>query len=189
MTRARGWAAPPGSDHPGAALKIAATTRALYQAAADAELPLPLGYDSSTRYQLLARDNALATTLAVYAVMTATAPGGQAHVPGGPSIGTVIGGLPRRGTTQEITAIATMRAIEHGSRQAMSRLIHDAARARGSVVDLRTVAVLAFAVAGSSRAQQLTTNPTGHWLHALDGQESWTPVYEVSRDFTAAMAA
>ncbi|MFJ6136543.1 hypothetical protein [Kitasatospora sp. NPDC092286] len=188
VTHARAWAAPPGGGHPGAALRIAASTRVLYEVAGDAGLPLPLGYGPASRYQAIAQDNALAVTLAVFAVMTGTAPDGQAHTPQGPSIGTVIGGLPRRGNAQAITAKATLRAIETVSRQAMSRLVHDAERARGSAVDLRTVAALAFFVAGSNRPQQLTTNPTGHWPNALDGRPSWTPVHEVSGDFATAMA-
>ncbi|MFF8769117.1 hypothetical protein [Kitasatospora sp. NPDC015120] len=188
VTRARAWASPPGSGHPGAALKVAANRQALYEVAGDARLPLPLGYGPASRYQAIAQDNALAVTLAVFAVMAATAPDGQAHTAEGPSIGTVLGGLPRRGNAQAITARATMRAIETVSRQAMSRLVHDAARARGSVVDLRTVAALGFFVAGSNRPQQLATNPTGHWPDALHGQLLWTPVHKVSGDFATAMA-
>ncbi|MGW7579779.1 hypothetical protein ACWGKU_20335 [Kitasatospora sp. NPDC054768] len=67
------------------------------------------------------------------------------------------------------------------SPQAMARLVHDAGRARGSQVDLRTVAALAYGTPGN-RPQQLSTNPTGHWPGALDERGTWTPVAEVLLD-------
>ncbi|MFD7639526.1 hypothetical protein ACFV4P_02620 [Kitasatospora sp. NPDC059795] len=187
LDRARGWSAPPGGRRPGAWLRIVTTPHVLYEVAVEAELPLPPATGDIHPLQLAAQDNALATALAVHAALTPTAPGGEAHLAGGPSIGTIIGSLTKRGPTHEVTARATIREIARSGRPAMSRVVHDAGRARGSHVDLRTVAALAFAVPGSNRPQRLTTNPTGHWPHALDTeQRTWEPATEVIRDFTAA---
>ncbi|RPE27980.1 hypothetical protein [Kitasatospora cineracea] len=150
-------------------------------------MPLPPSTGDTHPLQLVAQDNMLATTLAVYAALMPTAPGGEAHLAGGPSIGTIIGNLVKRGPTHAVTTRATIREIARSGRPAMSRVIHDAGRARGSRVDLRTVAALAFAIAGSHRLQRLTTNPTRHWPNALDTpQRAWEPAAEVIRDFTAA---
>ncbi|QKW20547.1 hypothetical protein HUT16_17060 [Kitasatospora sp. NA04385] len=186
LDRARGWSSPPSDRRQGAWLRIATTPHVLYEVAADAEVPLPPSTGDTHPLQLVAQDNMLATTLAVYATLITTAPGGEAHLAGGPSIGTIIGNLVKRGPTHAVTARATVREIARSGRPAMSRVVHDAGRARGSRVDLRTVAALSFAIAGSHRLQRLTTNPTGHWPNALNTEEQlWEPATEVIRDFTA----
>ncbi|KDN85603.1 hypothetical protein [Kitasatospora cheerisanensis] len=187
LDRARGWSAPPGDRRHGAWLRIVTTPHILYQVAVEAEVPLPAHTRDAHPLQLVAEENAIATTLAVYAALMPTAPGGEAHLAGGPSIGTIIGTSTKRGPAHEVTARATIREIARSGRPAMSRLVHDAGRARGSRVDLRTVVAVAFGIAGSQRPQRLTTNPTGHWPNALDTeQQVWEPATEVIGDFTAA---
>ncbi|MFJ1936162.1 hypothetical protein ACIOGZ_26295 [Kitasatospora sp. NPDC088160] len=141
---------------------------------------------SEHRDQVLAEENALAVALAVHAALTVTAPDRQAHRVGGPSIGTVLGNLTRRGGIHETTVRATMRELGRSGRQAMSRLVHDATRARGSQVDLRTVAALAYGTPGGDRPSSCPPTPQGHWLHALDGVNTWTPAIKVLRDSVAA---
>ncbi|MFJ8444461.1 hypothetical protein [Kitasatospora griseola] len=187
LDRARGWSSPPGDRRPGTWLRIVTAPHVLHEVAIEADVPLPPITGDTHPLQLVAQDNMLATTLAVYAALMPTAPGGEAHRAGGPSIGTIIGASTKRGPTHEIIARATIREIARSGRPAMSRVVHDAGRARGSVVDLRTVAALSFAIAGSQRPQRLATNPTGHWPYALDTeQQLWEPATEVIRDFTAA---
>ncbi|RGD59458.1 hypothetical protein DR950_18140 [Kitasatospora xanthocidica] len=181
VSRARGWAVPGGGTTSGAWLRASGDPSTLYPAALEAGLPLPLTSLTENRRQIAAEENALGAVLAVFAALVVTAPGRRAHLPGGPSIGTVLGGLTRRGGVHDMTVRATMRELGRAGRQAMSRLVHDAGRARGSQVDLRTVAALAYGTPGN-RPQQLSTNPTGRWPGTLDGTSTWTPVAEVLRD-------
>ncbi|MEU3566822.1 hypothetical protein AB0E96_00100 [Kitasatospora sp. NPDC036755] len=185
VSQARGWAAPPDESASGAWLRASGIPAVLYPAVLEAGLPLPLSSLSEDRRQTFAEENALAAVLAIFAALVVTAPSRQAHLPGGPSIGTVLGSLTRRGGVHDVTVRATMRELGRAGRQAMARLVHDTGRARGSQVDLRTVAALAYGTPGN-RPQQLSTNPTGHWPGALNGTSTWTPITEVLRDAVVA---
>ncbi|MFE4512605.1 hypothetical protein ACFRMQ_00185 [Kitasatospora sp. NPDC056783] len=186
ITRARAWAAPPNGTVRGAWLRVVSEPVTLFRTAEEAGLPIPpdsRGADDP--WLQVVQDNALAATLAVHAALAVTAPDGQAHRPGGPSIGTVLGDQRRRGGVHAISLDMTLELLARRNRNALMRVVALAQRARGSQVDLRTVAALAYSRPGTSGHQHLTANPTGHWPYALEQARSWSPADQVLRDALA----
>ncbi|MFJ1707121.1 hypothetical protein [Kitasatospora sp. NPDC088346] len=187
ITSARSWAAAPDGRVRGAWLRILSEPHRLYRAALDAALPLPLeGRDSGDPWLHVVQDNALAAVLAVHAAFAVTAPRNEAHQAGGPSIGSVLGEQHKRGAVHAASLDATVASLARGGRDALIRTVSLAGRARGSRVDLRTVAALAYSRPGQARPHLLTTNPTGHWPNALASRDHWSPLEEIVRDALSA---
>ncbi|KAB7835742.1 hypothetical protein [Streptomyces mobaraensis] len=171
-------AAPPGSDH-----LLDVPLPRLHAVALEAGLPLPT--DAELDADAPACHNALAITLAAFAVIVhhgkhpEMKSWGLAHSAGtGRPIDAALAAA-----TDPMAADRTLRHLQRRDPRGYLYLLRDCASSP-HWIDLRTVAALAYTRA--RRRSSLRCNPTGHWPWAGGENGSWDPVVELARGYHAA---
>jgi hypothetical protein len=150
----------------------------LFEFGNQAKLPLPLPHYDDRQHAL--EENALAAVLCVYARLRGDA-FWNPHLPGSRDLGTVVGSIPLSTLSVELGRLL-MNQFSASHHQAWSRLLYYLPHATRKIIDLRTVAALAWDVPAGP-GQELASNPTGFYADALKGRATWRPVEQFMHSY------